>query len=237
MECQFYLLISAADGGGRQSSNFVEVTITVSNINEFLAHFRLTRYSFDLRENSLLQMDLEVSDLDREGVCGDLDNPPLSFSFIFPPNTTATDFPFQMTDSGILQSTRTFDYEQDLSVFTFEVVVNDGGFSDSSTVTVTIIDENEHSPVLGQLEYNQAIAQDSSPGTVILNLTATDQDAGDVFGAVVDFRLLSMSVPFALRPSGELEVTAALDLSINSYRLLVVAVDGGGRESENTISH
>ena len=227
-ECKFALQISAVDGGGKESSNYVEVLITVLNVNEYAAMFPTNDYSIVLQENSLFQRDLEVTDQDRDGDCGELATPPLVYSLIFPSDAN---IPFNVTQSGIITNTRLLDFEQDPAQFTFEVVVTDGQFSDSATISISVTDQNEFSPIFEQMEYSTTINHDASPGTIILNLTATDGDSGDVYGSVVDFRLLSPSDFFSIRLNGELVVLSSLSADISSYRLLVVAIDGGGRES------
>ncbi len=227
-ECEFTLRIAAIDGGGKLSSNHVELFITVFNENEYAASFPTREYSIDLQENSLLQRDLEVSDQDREGDCGEQTTPPLVYSLMFPSDTF---FPFNVTQSGVLTSTQLFDFEQDSAQFIFDVVVTDGQFSDSATISVSVTDQNEFSPVLEQAQYGTTIRHDVSPGTTILNLTATDNDSGDAYGVIVDYRLVSPSALFSIRSNGELVVVSPLAADVNSYRLLVVAVDGGGRES------
>ena len=62
------------------------------------------------------------------------------------------------------------------------VVARDGGEPQLSailTVLITVLDVNDNRPTFTQREYNVTINEDERIGTIFLNVTATDRDAGE----------------------------------------------------------
>ena len=68
------------------------------------------------------------------------------------------------------------------SRYTFEVQATDGGRSNArsrrATVTVIIDDANDHAPVLTQYPFTASVPARTPPGTVVVNVTAEDEDLG-----------------------------------------------------------
>lgn len=76
--------------------------------------------------------------------------------------------------------TRSLDRE-DISNFTLVTECHDLG-SPSRSVTVqlcvTILDENDHSPLFAETQYQISVTEDLEEGSAILDLSASDKDAG-----------------------------------------------------------
>ncbi|XP_024078035.2 cadherin-related family member 2-like, partial [Terrapene carolina triunguis] len=116
-----------------------------------------------------------------------------------------------------------------------EIVANDtrnpGNCCSIATVTIQLLDINDHSPEFGQSTYQLQVPENSPAGTVISNITATDPDSAG-FGRIT-YRLLpeSMLDIFAVNASsGEVLVRngSLLDRETRpGYYLTLQAVDGG----------
>lgn len=113
----------------------------------------------------------------------------------------------------------------------FEVIATDRAasnrLSSSAVVTVHVIDRNDEAPVFTQSYYSGAVNEDALPGTIILMVTATDQDQEP--NNIINFHI-SEGDPygqFNIRRTGEMYVNKELDREMKpSYELVVLATDG-----------
>lgn len=103
--------------------------------------------------------------------------------------------------------TRSLDRE-DISNFTLVTECHDLG-SPSRSVTVqlcvTILDENDHSPLFAETQYQISVTEDLEEGSAILDLSASDKDAG-LNGEIMYtlsvwwcMLMMSMTIPFFCR--------------------------------------
>ncbi|XP_053894401.1 cadherin-related family member 2 [Malaclemys terrapin pileata] len=146
--------------------------------------------------------------------------------------------PTRITGTGAVQvlvkHSSTVDYER-VPVMTVEIVANDtrnpGNCCSIATVTIQLLDINDHSPEFKQSTYWLQVPENSPAGTVISTITATDPDSGG-FGRIT-YRLLpeSMLHIFAVNASsGEVLVRngSFLDRETRTpYYVTLQAVDGG----------
>ncbi|XP_061441747.1 protocadherin-12 isoform X2 [Rhineura floridana] len=77
----------------------------------------------------------------------------------------------------------------------------------SAFVTVNVLDSNDNSPVFAQSSVSVAIREDALPGTLLINLTATDPDQG---------------------PNGEIEYFLSKHISEEVLRMFTVEGQTGG---------
>ncbi|XP_074987313.1 cadherin-related family member 2 isoform X1 [Caretta caretta] len=136
----------------------------------------------------------------------------------------------------LVKDPSTVDYER-AHVMTVEIIANDtgnpGNCCSIATVTIQLLDINDHSPRFGQSTYRLQVLENSPAGTVISsNITATDPDSAD-FGRIT-YRLLPETILdiFAVNASsGEVLVHngSLLDRETRSvYYATLQALDGGG---------
>ncbi|XP_077575888.1 protocadherin Fat 1a [Stigmatopora nigra] len=119
--------------------------------------------------------------------------------------------------------------------YTLNVTAYDLGIpqkSASRLLDVKILDANDNSPRFLQDSYQGEIGEDAPPGTEILQMAATDKDAGQ--NGVVRYSILGGSQHFAVHPeSGVLTVMAALDRERRPvYDLKIAARDLAEREPQ-----
>ncbi|XP_064017521.1 protocadherin gamma-B5-like isoform X18 [Pogoniulus pusillus] len=104
--------------------------------------------------------------------------------------------------------------------------------SGTAQLYINVTDANDNAPVFAQDRYRVSLREDAPPGTMILNVSATDADAGPNSLITYGFgempaKVLKKFVVDAER--GIITVQEALDFEeTRSYTLLVEARDGGG---------
>ncbi|KAJ7419526.1 hypothetical protein WISP_53472 [Willisornis vidua] len=130
--------------------------------------------------------------------------------------------------SGKLLVTRSLDRE-DISNFTLVIECHDlGSPSRSSTAQLylTVLDENDHSPLFAKTQYQISVTEDLEEGSVILDLYAADEDDG-LNGEVMYSLIDNTFGAFAINSvTGSIVTTKALDREIKSqYTFRVVASD------------
>lgn len=130
--------------------------------------------------------------------------------------------------SGKLLVTRTLDRE-DISNFTLVIECHDlGRPSRSSTALlyVTVLDENDHSPLFAKNQYHVSVREDLEEGSAILDLFASDEDGG--LNGEVTYRLIDDTFgAFAIDSlTGSIVTTKPLDRETKSqYMFRAVASD------------
>ncbi|KAM9801014.1 protocadherin Fat 3a [Neosynchiropus ocellatus] len=113
--------------------------------------------------------------------------------------------------------------------YTINVTASDGLFVSKATVTVTVMDSNDNRPVCDQTVYSASISEGLLPNSVILQIGATDEDAGA--GGKISFSLHGPgSLDFSIDvDTGEIKTSRTLDRETTpNYRLVAKATDGGG---------
>ncbi|KAK5929634.1 hypothetical protein CgunFtcFv8_010853 [Champsocephalus gunnari] len=141
--------------------------------------------------------------------------------------------------TGIITTLSQLDYEKNPNP-SITVLASDGGkppLSSSAVVNIVLQDINDNEPVFEKNFYNVSIKENTSPGTCILEVTATDADGGS-FGSIT-YSLgsgMNSAAPsqFTIgKETGQICTSATLDRDQGpaSYDFAVTAVDGGGLSS------
>ncbi|XP_074864859.1 protocadherin-16 isoform X1 [Carettochelys insculpta] len=97
----------------------------------------------------------------------------------------------------------------------------------TSTVRVSITDENDNSPRLSEERYFFTIPENQAPGSRVGRVTASDRDTGQ--NSRLTYRLLQHDPNFLIHlQSGDLTTKRSLDREQqSSYQMLVIVQDGG----------
>uniref|UniRef100_F6T585 FAT atypical cadherin 1 n=1 Tax=Ornithorhynchus anatinus TaxID=9258 RepID=F6T585_ORNAN len=114
--------------------------------------------------------------------------------------------------------------------YLLNVTATDGTFTAGAVVEVKVLDANDNSPVCDKTLYTETIPEDSLPGRLITQVSATDADIRT--NAEITYTLSGPGAEnFNLHPeTGELKTFGPLDREQQAtYNLLVTATDGGGR--------
>ncbi|KAJ7320114.1 hypothetical protein JRQ81_019625 [Phrynocephalus forsythii] len=133
-------------------------------------------------------------------------------------------------DTGWLHVRSTLDREvQELYVLTVLAIAGEGEArqTGSSTVRVTVTDENDNSPRLSEERYFFAVVENRPPGSSIGRVAASDLDAGQ--NSRLTYRLMAPEGNFLIHmQTGELSIRKSLDREQQaSYQLHVLVQDGG----------
>lgn len=130
--------------------------------------------------------------------------------------------------SGKLLVARSLDRE-DISNFTLVIECHDlGSPSRSSTAQLylTVLDENDHSPLFAKTQYQISVTEDLEEGSAILDLSASDEDDGlngEVMYSLIDDTYGVFAIDSV---TGSIVSTKALDRETKSqYTFRAVASD------------
>ncbi|XP_058705080.1 protocadherin gamma-B5-like [Poecile atricapillus] len=129
---------------------------------------------------------------------------------------------------------RALDREEQSS---FELVLTavdsgDPAKSGSVQIRVNVTDANDNPPVFAQDHYRVSLREDTPPGSTVLNLSATDADAGT--NALITYGFRKMPIKALEKfvvdaESGSITLQEALDFEeARAFSLAVEAKDGGG---------
>ena len=175
----FYsLTIEAVDGGEVPLTGSVLLNITISDVDDHPPFFLRSEYVGEVSESAtsgddVLDRDgnpfqVTVEDLD-EGASVTITSYGFGVPFDIDENTG------YVTVSGTLNAEIEHEYQ-------FVVIARDntGLPSVPATVTITVIDENEHRPVFEEASYELTLEENSSEGEVILEVVAIDEDSRDI---------------------------------------------------------
>ncbi|XP_064610099.1 protocadherin Fat 1-like isoform X2 [Liolophura sinensis] len=114
--------------------------------------------------------------------------------------------------------------------YNLTVIASDRGskesLSNTTLVTVRVMDHNDEAPVFSQTTYSAAVNEDALPGTVIVSISTSDGDlASDITYYVTSGDPLGQ---FSISKAGEVYVNRALDREAKSrYKMTIMATDGG----------
>ncbi|XP_054244953.1 protocadherin gamma-B5-like [Indicator indicator] len=122
--------------------------------------------------------------------------------------------------------------EQSLQLVLTALDGGDPPRSGTAQLCINVTDANDNAPVFAQDRYRVSLREDSLPGSMVLNVSATDADAGTNARITYGFGETSTKVlqKFVLdSESGIMTLQEALDFEqTRGYTLLVEAKDGGG---------
>ncbi|XP_060060672.1 cadherin EGF LAG seven-pass G-type receptor 3 isoform X2 [Erinaceus europaeus] len=221
-----YLRVTAQDLGSPRLSATTMVAVTVADRNDHSPVFEQAQYRETLRENveegyPILQ--LRATDGDAPP------NANLRYRFVGAPAAA-----FEIDPrSGLISTSGRVDREH---MESYELVVEasdqgrePGPRSATVRVHITVLDENDNSPQFSEKRYVAQVREDVRPHTVVLRVTATDQDK-DANG-LVHYNIISGNSRghFAIDSlTGEIQVVAPLDFEAErEYALRIRAQDAG----------
>ncbi|XP_052577356.1 cadherin EGF LAG seven-pass G-type receptor 3 isoform X3 [Peromyscus californicus insignis] len=227
-----YLRVTAQDHGSPRLSATTMVAVTVADRNDHAPVFEQAQYRETLRENveegyPILQ--LRATDGDAPP------NANLRYRFVGSPAArTEAAAAFEIDPrSGLISTSGRVDREH---MESYELVVEasdqgqePGPRSATVRVHITVLDENDNAPQFSEKRYVAQVREDVRPHTVVLRVTATDQDK-DANG-LVHYNIISGNSRghFAIDSlTGEIQVVAPLDFEAErEYALRIRAQDAG----------
>ncbi|XP_014816188.1 PREDICTED: protocadherin gamma-B5-like isoform X1 [Calidris pugnax] len=122
--------------------------------------------------------------------------------------------------------------EQSLRLVLTAVDGGDPPRSGTAQLCINVTDANDNAPVFSQDRYRASLREDAPPGSTVLNVSASDADAGTNARINYSFQEAPAKVLQKFEvdaESGTITLREALDFEdTRSYTLLVEARDGGG---------
>ena len=160
-----YCTILAQDSEQPLKSSTADLHVTVTNINDVAPICDPPIFNASIQENT--PIGTEVLTLS----CSDADSLSLTYSILDP------FAPFQVSSSGSLAVNDSLDYEAS-TFHRVPIEVSDGEFSFNTTVFVSVLDINEHSPVFAQTAYICSVNENEAIGSLVCTISASDDDSG-----------------------------------------------------------
>uniref|UniRef100_U3ICD8 FAT atypical cadherin 2 n=1 Tax=Anas platyrhynchos platyrhynchos TaxID=8840 RepID=U3ICD8_ANAPP len=148
-----------------------------------------------------------------------------NLKYVLRPTPNSTNFKIN-PHTGLITTVRAMDFHEQSH---FELEVTTTNSHTSTTVSIDIIDCNNHAPIFSQSSYRGAFDENVPPGTSVLTVMATDEDEGD--NGFVTYTIANQkSVPFVIDPySGIISTSKSMDYELMQrwYHLRVWASDWG----------
>ncbi|XP_077869641.1 LOW QUALITY PROTEIN: cadherin-23 [Saccoglossus kowalevskii] len=229
----YIVQVLAVDGGhgNEQKTATSMVYITILDVNDNNPVFENVRQTVYIAEDQPIDTvigNVTASDLDF-GMNGDI-----IYSFIS--GNTDDVFSIGLFDGEILIK-KELDYDDLYQVYILEILAHDQGVpvdpatgSATATVTVSVIDVNDNSPVFEYTVYQFAVSEEADPGITIGMIRATDMDS--TTNAYIDYNITDGNIDGSFNMkrvgSGEIILERQLDReNIDMYGLTVIASDRG----------
>ena len=218
----FVLTISVEDSDYRITST---LTISVMDVNEYSPSCEENNTRWRIPEGILpdTQMPFRLT-------CSDADRGPngmLRYSIVSGDDGNL----FVVSDDGMVRLEQVLDYEH-AQEYRLVVMVSDSGTPPMSidvVLLVTVEPVNEFAPVLSSDMHVVHIPENSTVGTVILMVMATDNDSSLHRDGQVSYSITGLNQPlFTINRVGALQVSGDLDReNQETYLFMIVATDQG----------
>uniref|UniRef100_A0A671T8N5 Protocadherin Fat 4-like n=1 Tax=Sinocyclocheilus anshuiensis TaxID=1608454 RepID=A0A671T8N5_9TELE len=215
----YQLLIQVEDKGEPKKFGFLQVNVTIQDINDNPPAFDQDHYQTSVFEDTAIGssvLQITATDLD-EGANADI-------TYILDEGT-----PFQIDPkAGTVIIKEGLDYETKKEYSLTIHAVDNGvpSLSGSLILTISVYDVNDNAPVFDQLSYEVTILESKPVNSRFFKVEASDKDSGLNGEIVYDIISGNTNYAFGIFPDGQLYIKADLDREVQDwYSLLVVAKD------------
>nr|XP_026649047.1 protocadherin Fat 4 [Zonotrichia albicollis] len=207
---KFVLWITATDGGIIPRSSSVPVEINA--FGDSRPQFTQKTYNVSVEEE--LAPPVEVAQVQYDAL-----NPHIvEFQMLTESDSFAI-------EKGVISTKIRLDYESQKS-YTLNISLSDGSTADYATVFIRVTDVNDNSPVFGATNSTIAIMENTTVGTTVTSVSATDVDEG--FNGLVVYSLKGGEGKMDINSSGFIFLQKVLDREEQDlYNLTVIASDQG----------
>ncbi|KAL4226469.1 hypothetical protein ACF0H5_014452 [Mactra antiquata] len=219
----YVLVVQAVDAGSNSAT--ATVVVEVTNVNEHTPTLTQLANNVNIPEDAIATVvdDVDATDND-DGEDGDI-----TYSIISVTNSGTGLFSINPT-TGVVSTSGSLDREMqslyEVTVIAADAGTNPGAFSATYSLTVTITDINDMTPVCTQTLYQAAISEDSVVGTSVAQLTCTDTDSESPNNVISNYTVTGTD--FDISVTGEITVATALDReTVDNYNLVIEVIDGG----------
>ncbi|KAF0878629.1 FAT4 protein, partial [Crocuta crocuta] len=176
---EYNVTITATDRGNPPLSSRTTITLHITDVNDNTPIFHQASYVVHVMENnppgaSIAQVSASDPDLGPNGH--------VSYSIVasdLEPRALAS-YVSVNTQSGVLVLERALDWEREPSLQVVLTALDGGTPARSATlpIRITVLDANDNAPAFNQSLYRARVLEDAPPGTVVVQVYATDLDEG-----------------------------------------------------------
>uniref|UniRef100_A0A3B3Z2T9 Cadherin domain-containing protein n=1 Tax=Poecilia mexicana TaxID=48701 RepID=A0A3B3Z2T9_9TELE len=234
------LVLTALDGGKPPKSSESDIVVNILDANDNAPVFSKDVYSVTLEENCPLGttvIKINATDLDSER------NGEVVYTFSNSVNRKFFKL-FEINPStGEITVKGLIDYEE-RDKYQLEIEASDKGLpplSAQKSITIKIIDMNDHAPEIEITSFSRSIPENSPPGTTVALISVNDLDSG-LNGKTIS--TLNDGIPFILSPSLQdkmysLVTKSPLDREKQSHYVVIITSKDAGqppRSCEKAIS-
>ncbi|XP_058533853.1 protocadherin gamma-B5-like [Ochotona princeps] len=215
--------------------NFYHVNVEVEDINDHAPKFTQSFFELHISESAhpgarFILEAAEDSDIGLNALQNYQLSPSASFSLINKEKEDGSKYPELVLEKSLDREER--------SEHRLVLTAWDGGdpaLSGTAELRIRVTDANDNPPVFTQEVYRVSLRENSPRGTVVLQVSASDQDE-DV-NAEITYSFQRTSQVFDLNPkSGEMTTRRSLDYEeTKEYSLVVEGRDGGGLVAQCTV--
>lgn len=225
---RYAFVLRAMDGGINTLTATVSVSINIIDVNDNIPYFNKQLYTANIVENlpvgssilTVAETDLDIT-VNRDVT--------LTISTSTSAGIRANMYIGANSSTSILYVKQQIDRETDL-IFNFILIATDHGIpplSYTTSVIITIGDENDNRPIFSKTFYNSEIAYNDNCQVIATTITATDADIG--VNAAIKYSVTQNNNPqlFVLdASSGDVKLIATAT-SNTGYKIYAAATDGG----------
>ncbi|XP_034038208.1 protocadherin Fat 2 isoform X2 [Thalassophryne amazonica] len=221
----FNLKVKATDRGlPHHLYSFTTVTVDVVSLDDYQPVFLNTEYTIQIPESLVIGSEvLSLSTLTRH----DVGPEPVVYRIV----SGNEDGRFLLdAHTGLLTLTAPLDFEACHEYYlSMEGNRGKSSLSDITMVVINVTDVNDNAPAFGQRVYRAEVSEDLTPGSLVMQVTATDPDGP--INNLLRYSIVSGDPlqQFSIHPrNGEVTVRTALDREeVPHYSLTVQAADEG----------
>ncbi|KAL3875972.1 hypothetical protein ACJMK2_033866 [Sinanodonta woodiana] len=228
-QSQYIFGVLAVDHASDSRTGTVSVTVFVTDVQDSVPLFTQQILTANVAEGNANAFVVVVSAVDADAV----DN--IQYRFLSP--ASATTFNINSA-SGQINTAIALDYEtQRFYEFYVTTVDGQGSTNPSSTATVqvTVLDQNDNSPILSLPVASVQVFEDAEVNRVLVTVSATDADAANTTNSEIRFVIVSVSPSsgssfFSIdRDNSQLVIERSLtnDPGVNQYQIIIRASDRG----------
>ncbi|KAM6407361.1 protocadherin Fat 4-like [Pluvialis apricaria] len=219
----YELKIIATDSGKPSQSTSLVLSITVEDVNDNPPVFPQKSYSVTVKENEPPHVILSAAATDKD----------IGYNAIIHYTIIGETSSFHVGElSGNITNLQPLDYES-RSQYTFILKAFNPGepsFQDTANITVTVEDTNEEGPVFDKPSYYRILLDNSTAGTLVVDINARDESKGYDEGIFYSISGGNSDGLFSLSSTTGV-LTLTRDLSKQTvplyYSLTVTATDSG----------
>ncbi|XP_027549048.1 protocadherin Fat 4-like [Neopelma chrysocephalum] len=219
----YELKIIATDSGRPPQSASLVLSLTVEDVNDNPPVFPQRSYSVTVRENEPPHVILSAAATDAD----------VGYNAIIHYTITGDTTSFHVGElSGDIATLEPLDYES-RSQYTFTLKASNPGepnLQDTANITVIVEDVNEEGPVFDQPSYHQILLDNSTAGTLVVDINARDESKDYDEGIIYSITGGNSEDLFSLSSTtGELRLTRDLSKQTEPqyHSLDVTATDSG----------